>query len=277
MTSISSAALDLKRLDILAKQGTSIHLLDARAKTIVTFGFILAVISFDRYEVARLIPFFIFPAVILSLSSLPSLYIIRKIAIALPFLVAIGIFNPLVDHETLYQLGHLHIAAGWFSFASIILRGILTAGAALILVGVTGFNDICLALERLGIPQIFVIQMLFMYRYLFVLVEEGERVSRGRELRSFGTRGFGSRSYISVIGHLIIRTWERAERIRNAMLARSFVGEFHAASKMDFGKKEWFFVSSWLLIFILLRFINIPERMSSLLAPLLNSRFFNSF
>jgi len=157
------------------------------------------------------------------------------------------------------QLGPFDITGGWISCASIVVRSILTVGAALILVGLTGFTGICRALEQLGMPQVFAVQLLFLYRYIFVLTEEGGRASRARELRSFGKKGLGLTSYASLISHLLLRTWERAERIHMAMLARGFTGEFHTGQYKRFGGREISFVIVWSAIFIALRLQNIPQ------------------
>jgi cobalt/nickel transport system permease protein len=68
----------------------------------------------------------------------------------------------------------------------------------------TGFTAVCQALEHLGIPRIFTVQLLFLYRYIFVLTEESDRASRARELRSCGKRGHGIRSFGSLVGHLLL-------------------------------------------------------------------------
>lgn len=268
MASINDAILDLKRLDLLANGNTGIHRLDARSKVVVTLVFIISVVSFGKYELTALIPFFIFPIVMIALADLPPFYIARKIALLCPFVLFVGIFNPVFDRDVLMQLGPLSISAGWISFASILVRSILTVGAAFILVGVTGFTAVCQALERMGMPQVFAVQLLFLYRYIFVLTEEGSRASRARELRSCGKKGLGIRSFGSLVGHLLLRTWQRAERIHMAMLARGFTGEFHAYRQSRFGKSEFLFVLGWSTLFIILRTQNIPRLLGTLVTGL---------
>lgn len=268
MASINRAVLDLKRLDLLAKNDSVIHRLDARAKVLVTCVFILCIVSYGRYELTALIPFFIFPAVMIALAELPALFIAKKIALLCPFVLVVGIFNPVFDREVLINLGPLGISGGWISFASIMLRSILTVGAAFILVAVTGFTAVCQALERLGMPQVFAVQLLFLYRYIFVLSEEGNRASRARELRSCGKKGLGIRSFSSLIGHLLLRTWQRAERIHMAMLARGFTGRFHAYRQSSFGKTELLFVLGWSILFILLRLNNASQFLGTLITEL---------
>lgn len=265
MATIQSAVLELKTLDLLANGTSTIHRLDARAKVIVTIIFILSVVSCSRYELAALFPFLIFPVAMISLSGLPPLFILKKIALLCPFVLAVGIFNPVFDRAILLQLGPLGISGGWLSFASIMARSVLTVGAAFILVGVTGFTAVCQALERLGMPRVFAVQLLFLYRYIFVLTEEAGRACRARELRSCGKKGQGVRSFGSLVGHLLIRTLQRAERIHLAMLARGFVGKFRSHSQSGFGASEFRFVIGWTTLFIALRMFDISGLIGALI------------
>jgi len=264
MASINQALLDLKRLDQLAAGGTVLHRLDPRAKVLATLVFIVSVVSFGRYELSGLIPFLCFPAFLIALGQLPARYLIAKVALVCPFAVAVGMFNPLFDQGVLVQLGPLGITGGWISFASIVLRSALTVAAALALTALTGFPALCSALERLGMPRAFAMQLLFLYRYLFVLTEEGGRASRARELRSLGGSGDGLKSHASLLGHLLLRTWRRAERMHMAMLARGFSGALPGGEGSRFGAPELLFLFFWSALCITLRLNNAPRLLGAL-------------
>ncbi|HEY5974605.1 MAG TPA: cobalt ECF transporter T component CbiQ [Geobacteraceae bacterium] len=268
MTSIDGALLDFKRLDLLATGDTAIHRLDPRAKVLVTLVFIVTVISFGKYEVTALAPFLIFPVVMVACGNLPASYIIKKIVMLCPFAVIVGMFNPIFDRQVLVQIGPLAVTGGWLSFASIILRSILTVGAAIVLVAVTGFTAVCRALARLGMPQAFAMQLLLLYRYIFVLTDEVARVERARKLRSFGKK-MEPRIFGPLVGHLLLRTWQRAERIHMGMLARGFAGEFHTRKDTDFGGREVLFVFGWTTLVIFLRFQNLSKLVGSLVIGIL--------
>ena len=237
---------------------------------LATLVFIVAVVSFGRYELTALFPFFIFPVAMISLGNLPAGYIVRKTGGVIPFALVMAMFNPLFDREVLIHVGSLGISGGWLSCASIVVRAMLTVGAVLILVGVTGFTAICQAVERLGVPRAFAVQLLFLYRYLFVLADEGKRVSRARELRSFGQRGLGIGSYGSLVGHLLLRTWQRAERVHMAMLARGFNGEFHTNHRFVFGRMEAVFLVGWSLLFVVFRLHNVSRLLGELVTGALS-------
>jgi cobalt/nickel transport system permease protein len=219
------AFFSIGRLDRLSYQDTFVHRLDPRVKVIATMLFIVTVISFSKYDVLALVPFFLFPVVLLTLGDLPVGFILKKVLIVSPFAIFVGLFNPFFDTRTAVVLFGVSVSAGWASFASILLKFLLTISAALILIATTSFPGVCQALRRLGAPPLFVSQLLFLYRYLFVLLEETMRIVRARDLRSFGSRGLGAGVAARIIGTLFLRTVERAERVYRAMLSRGFHGE----------------------------------------------------
>jgi cobalt/nickel transport system permease protein len=253
MQSIDDAILDLKHLDMLATGNSAIHRLDARSKVLAAFFFIIAVVSFDRYALMELAPFLFFPIITITLSDLPICYVLKKVLTILPFALFVGLFNPFFDREIHMVLGPVAVSGGWISCLSILVRSALTVGCAVILIASTGFMSVCHALERLGTPRVFTVQLLFLYRYIFVLSEEAARTRRARELRSFGKKGSGISTFGPLIGHLLIRTWSRAERIHMAMLARGFKGEFHTTQIRGFSRNDYLYVTGWGLFFFVLR------------------------
>jgi len=265
MASIEGAILDFKRLDLLAAGDTGLHRLDPRAKVLVTALFVVLVISHGRYEISALFPFFIFPAVMIAAGNLPAGYIVRKVLLLCPFVIVVGIFNPLFDRDIVLQLGPVGVSGGWLSFASIVLRSFLTVGSAFVLLALTGFSGLCLALEQVGMPRPFAVQLLFLYRYIFVLTEEAGRAARARQLRSCGRRGQGMGSFATLVGHLLLRTWQRAERVHIAMLSRGFDGRFHTSRQTSFGWRELLFVTGWGLFLLLIRSANLPHLLGEII------------
>lgn len=249
---VLTGLLDFRRLDLLATGASDLHRLDARAKVIVTLAFIVCVMSFGRYAVAPLLPYFAFPIVIVAAGRLPAAFLARKVMLVLPIALLIGLPNPLFDREVLVRFDGVGITGGWVSLLSIVLRALLAAAAAMALVAVTGFPAVCGALERMRMPRPLAIQLLFLYRYLVVLGEEAMRMRVAREQRGDG-RPLSIHMYGSLVGRLLLRTWNRAERIHLAMCARGFNGDFPADRASHFGWPEIAFVAIWCGLFVMLR------------------------
>jgi len=127
------------------------------------------------------------------------------------------------------RIAGLELSAGWLSLASIVLRSLLAGAAAVVLVAVTGFPALCDALARIGVPRPFVVQLMFLYRYLTVLGEEAARMTAAREQRACG-RPLALAGFGVLAGQLLLRSFDRAERIYRAMRARGFDGEFHGGA-----------------------------------------------
>jgi len=264
MSKIGNHFFDIRYMDTLAYGDSPLHRLDPRAKLITTLAFIVTVVSFDKYALSALIPFFVFPMVQISISGLPTGYLLRKVLLVSPFAVLIGIFNPLMDREILFQIGAINVSGGWVSFFSILMRFLLTVTAALVLIAVTGFNALCAALTRLGVPRPFVVQLMFLYRYLFVLTDEAVRMVRAISLRSFNSGAIRFKTFVPMMGHLLLRTMDRAQRIHLAMLCRGFDGHIRIIRSMRIGCAEILFAIGWSMLFVILRCYNIPTKLGSL-------------
>jgi cobalt/nickel transport system permease protein len=268
MANIESSLLNIGYLETLSYRQTPLSRLDPRVKLLTTLAFITAVVSFGKYDITGLLPFIIYPVALIAVGNLPPGYLARKILLAAPFAFFIGIFNPLLDRTILVHLGPLALSGGWVSFASIMLRFTLTVSAALILIAGTGLNAVCLALDQLGAPRSFVMQLLFLYRYIFVLTDEALRLVRARALRSFQGRGLGLKVFSYMIGQLLLRTLARARRIHLAMLSRGFEGRIHLLRPLHLRLQDVAFLLGWSALFILMRWYNIPHLLGGLAAGL---------
>lgn len=157
--------------------------------------------------------------------------------IALPFiLIALPtVFTKPGDPLYDLSLGLFTLTAtmeGVEFFLSVLIKSWVSVTAAVILTSTTPALGLLSALRSLKLPEILVAVVMLMYRYLFVLVEEAQRMLRARAARS-ATLGSGSggslvwraRSAGGMAGSLFVRTLDRSERIYMAMLARGYDGE----------------------------------------------------
>jgi cobalt/nickel transport system permease protein len=268
MTDLAARVFDIGFTDTLARQHTSLHRLDPRAKLLTTVAFIGVVVSFDKYAVSALLPFLVFPAFVSAVGGVPFRYIATKMIVVSPFAVLLGIFNPLLDTSPMMQLGGISISAGWISFTSILILFFLTVSASLALVAVTGFQPLLAAADRLGAPRVLVVQLMLFFRYLFVLGKEALRMLRSRSLRSRDVRSKSLRSFGSLVGQLLLRTLNRAERIYLAMRTRGFDGEILLLTPIAFKARDALFFVIWSGLFVAARLVNVSEVLGNALLEL---------
>jgi cobalt/nickel transport system permease protein len=267
--SMEDRFLEFGLIDQLARADSRLHRLDPRAKLLTTLFFCALVVSFPRYSVLAILPLLLYPVLLSAMGELPLAYVARRTLPAVPFALMVGIFNPWIDTKPVASLGPLLISGGWLSFTSILLRCILTVSSAIILVASTGISQICLAFQRLGAPHLFSLQIMFLYRYLFVLTAEAVQMVRARNLRTFGRRGLGPGPFASLIASLLIRSLDRAQNIHRAMVARGFRGEIQPLRQSRWRRHDTFFVLLCILACSTIRLWNLPQAIGGWLLQLL--------
>ena len=198
-------------LDRYSRLDSPMHRLPAGAKLLGVFLFLIAAVTCP----GRLIPRALAAgaavlAAATATSRIPWRFVLRRLVFLEPFVVGIALL-PLLQ------------PGGWRMSLVLIARGTLGLWAMILLANTTPFADLLRALRRMRMPSLLITTLALMYRYLFVLIDEMERMSRARSCRTF-TEGRGRRWRLaaSVAGQLFIRTSERAERVYAAMCARGW-------------------------------------------------------
>lgn len=245
-----------------------IHRLDPRVKVVVTIVYILsnALLPDGAWVAFGLSWFLLLFANVLS--NLGITFTFKRSFVALPFaLVAITVLfsipgNPLTTFR--FLLWDLTITdMGLLRFESILIRSWLSVQMAILLVATARFPDIIHALEHLRVPAILTTIIAFLYRYLFVLVDEVFRLLRAREARSAavpGVRAGGSVAWRAGVagnmaGQLFLRSYERSDRVYNAMLARGYTGHLNTINPHELRRVDYLTTALALIVILLLQWI----------------------
>jgi cobalt/nickel transport system permease protein len=123
---------------------------------------------------------------------------------------AIGSLGPL----TFYREGLMQgLSAG--------LRVLSEMACAAALVLTTPFVQILKALRWYRVPEVLVETLGFMYRYIFLLVDEAAAMKSAALVRGgYATLISGFRTNGSIMAHIFIRAYDRSQRIAQAAQAR---------------------------------------------------------
>lgn len=258
MSRLEQAILTLQDMQT-ASRGDARHGAGSVSGIIVTAAFLIAMLSVPVNHIGMLMWFAIYPILAAPLAGITYGSVFVKSLYTLPFIALVGAFNPLFDTAPALTVGGLTVSRGWISFASIIMRGLMSVQALVILVSANGFEGVCRGLRRLGLPSFLVTQLLMVYRYMSVLLMELLNMKRARESRSYGNRRMSLRMWGQMIGQLFLRTVNRAERINRAMLARGFDGSMplYRLGADTWRKTDTLYVAAWLLVFLVLRLIDV--------------------
>lgn len=233
-------------------------LFDTRALLIVTVLYLVAMLSISLYNVTGLLLFALFPIINANLCGLKYSYILLHSLVIVPIVAVFVIFNPIYDATPIAIAPGLTIRAGWISFATVIIRGVLAFQALLIVISSKGMYDICNALSRLKVPTILTVQLQLTVRYMRLLLEELQTMQRARAARGYGRKHLSLKMWATLIGQLFIRTVDRSQRITAAMKSRGFTGTIPHFSSYD---SRWYlrdsiYTISFSLLFLFLTIFN---------------------
>lgn len=239
---------------------------DSRISLVQTLVYLGLMLSVPLGDLATIILFGVYPVV--ASMSVEGGYarIFRGSLAVIPLVFFIGIFNPIFDRTVAFCAFGIGISHGWVTFLSIIVRGLFAMQALLILIHTDGFYGMCGAMRRIGVPSALTNQMMMVYRYMQVFLSELLAMERARAARSFdGKHRLGLKMWGTMIGQLLLRTFDKARAIHNAMLARGFRGEIPTRTrKVVFSPTMLIAPLLWITFFLILRFTHfIPSLLTS--------------
>ena len=255
-------------LDPYRPRRSPVHRLDARVKLLLVVAFILscALTPNGAWPVYLLLLAVAFATALLS--ELGIGFVLKRAALALPFVLAALplVFTAPGEHLLDIPLGRLIIsisAPGLERFISIALKSWISVQAAIILASSTPFPDLLAAMRAVRIPRLLVAIFGLMWRYLFVLVDEVLRLTRARAARSGhsdrtdvhpgGNWTWRARITGGMAGNLFMRALERSDRIYMAMVSRGYDGEVRSTPLPILSTIHWAILSAGLVFLFLLQ------------------------
>jgi cobalt/nickel transport system permease protein len=228
-------------IDRYAALDSPLYNLEPRTKLLVFASLIVAVLSIPMGSGSLFFVYFFATAILMGVSQVPLGYIVGRTLVILPFIVLASLAVPW---------------KGYAGLGILFVRAILCLMLLILLTNTTRFVELLRGLRKFGCPQILVMNLGFLYRYLFVLTEEAMRMKQARDCRRVGKAPFKEEMKLlsSMLGTLLIRSFERAERMHSAMLSRGYTGDFPVVSPKRISWHDLAFLSG-VAVFITLTFI----------------------
>ncbi|HEY7315881.1 MAG TPA: cobalt ECF transporter T component CbiQ [Gemmataceae bacterium] len=167
------------------------------------------------------------------LARLPARWFLERLAALALFLALFTLPLPwlLGDNGPGWTFGRLHFSLHGVEVAlGLAARAVAIVTLLLVLQATTPLEDTLKAAHALRIPGLFVQLGLLTYRYVFVLADELGRLRIALRVRGYRNRvrRHSYRTAGHVAGTLLVRGYERAERVGQAMRCRGFEGRFRS-------------------------------------------------
>lgn len=228
-------------LDQYSDGDSLLHKLDPRTKFIATLLFILALYLTPSSRWLALAVYFGLIATLIIISRVPLAYVLKRSVVIMPFVLLIAIFTPFLREGEVagsFSIWRWHMSVtntGLQVMGNILAKAWLSVLSLILLAATTRMTSLLQGLEQLRLPRIMTLLLSFMYRYLFVLVDEVMRMKQARDSRYFGGSRWGHlRTVGNMTATLFLRSYERGERVYAAMLARGFEGHSRSLKQLSF-------------------------------------------
>jgi cobalt/nickel transport system permease protein len=204
---------------------TPVHHLPAHVKLAAMLGFVTAVVTTPPEQMWAFGVHALLLLGVIVFAQLPVAHVLKRVTVEIPF-VLFAVFLPILGGGLRVDVAGLSLSQdGLWAAWNIVAKGTLGVTASVILVSTTEVPHILRGLARLKVPVVMVAIAGFMIRYLDVIGGELTRMRTAMAARGFVGRNFAqARMLATAGGALFIRSYERGERVHQAMLARGFTG-----------------------------------------------------
>jgi cobalt/nickel transport system permease protein len=197
-------------IDRYARLDSPVHRLPPTLKLGIAVALIVSTVIVPISAVWYFVSCVLFLFCVILLGRLPLRFVAVRLLTLEPLVAGVAILS-LMQHDGLFILIRILVKANICLLAMVLLSN------------TTPFSGILDVLRSLRVPPLLVTVLALMYRYVFLLIDQSERMTRARKSRTFIPRRGGRwKLAAGIVGHLFVRSTERAERIYAAMTARGW-------------------------------------------------------
>ncbi len=219
----------------LANGNSAIQHIDPRVKIVVVFFFSVVVAVSNQIPV--LLWALALGLLIVSFARVPIKELARRLTPVNLLIGFLWLFLPFTfTGKPLFYLGTLPVTYEGVIYATqISIKSNAMMLVLIALVATTPIFTLGHAMCELKIPKKIVHLLFFTYRYIHVMQKEYVRLINSMKIRGFTpkTNFHTYRTYAYMIGMLIVKSFDRAQRVHNAMLCRGFRGNLYSLSKFS--------------------------------------------
>jgi cobalt/nickel transport system permease protein len=223
--------LEHLNLEEYTEGNSALHRLDTRIKLLCAITAIFCIVALSHWYVPLLFFGVCFGLVIYSRAKI-KVYIDRLL-IPITLIAFIGIIMPFTYGTTIIaRVPVLMIpiySQGIYFGVLVFTRAISAVSVLNLLILVTPISSVMDSLAWFRVPGVLIDTMMIMFRYIGVLSEESARMYRAQVSRCGHSKTVGYFSKLTSIGNiagsLLVRAFDRSEKVGNAMVSRGYTGK----------------------------------------------------
>jgi cobalt/nickel transport system permease protein len=246
--------LKYPEIDRYASIESPIHNLDPRAKIVAFMVMIFSFVFLD--SISKAIIALGIAILIYIIAKLPRAFVMHRLKVVFLFLAPLLIIMPLtVEGQAIAQYHGIAITIEGLEYSSlVIIRALSAVTLALIMLGTTRFDITIKALYMLRLPGTLIQMLMFTYRYIFVIMDEFQRMWKAMGSKGFKLKAnrYGLSVLGNIIGMLIIKSYDRAQRVYQSMISKGYTGNPGTIVNFQMQTKDYAIALSMILIALLM-------------------------
>lgn len=228
-----------------------IHRLPSETKLVAVVAAVVVMAVTPRQEVVAFALYAVGAWSVIAMTGIGLATYVKRLAVIIPFVLFAVIVPFLGGGESVQVVGVSLSVDGLWATWNILAKAGLGATLSIALSATTPVPDLLHGLTRLRVPRLLVAIIAFMLRYIDVLVEQLGRMRRSMVARGHDPRWLWQvKPIASSAGALFVRSYERGERVHQAMLARGYSGVMPVVTDRQASPREWLSVMLYPLVFV---------------------------
>ncbi len=219
-------------LEEYTEGSSALHRLDARIKVICAVTTVFCIVFLAHWYVPLLFFATCFGLVLYSRASLKVYY--RRLLMPISLVAFVAVIMP-------FTYGSIVIARvpglmipiysdGIYFGVLVFMRCIAAVSVLNLLILVTPITTVMDSLAWFRVPSVIIDTMMLMFRYIGILSEESTRMYRAQQSRCGHSRSVSYlkkvANYGNIAGALLLRSFDRAIKVGNAMTSRAYTGKY---------------------------------------------------
>jgi cobalt/nickel transport system permease protein len=239
-------------------EGASLaHRLDPRGKILVAALFAVLIAVAKTYSVA--LAGLALALLCLALARLPLKQVVFRLLLVNSFIFFLWLVLPLTyPGEVVWRLGPLAATRQGLAYTGLItLKSNAIIIALIALIATVPVVTLGQALHSLRLPDKLCHLLLFTYRYIHVFEQEYRRLVQAMKIRGFQPRTnlHTYRSFAYLAAMLLVKSFDRAERVFAAMRCRGFQGTFYSLKTFSWQRRDGIFLGAAALALVALLYL----------------------
>jgi cobalt/nickel transport system permease protein len=222
-----------------------IHGLDPRVKIIVVALFSVIVAVSSRF--LALLPALGISLFLVAMAKLPIKRVFYRLLLVNGFILFLWLVLPFTyNGEELFTIGpFIATKEGLLLAGQITVKSNAILLSMIALLSTTPIVSLGHAMGQLHFPDKITHLFLFTFRYIHVIHKEYRRLTNAMRIRGFvpRTNMHTYKSYAYLVGMLLVRSYDRAERIHTAMRCRGFNNRYHSLTQFSLKMEDIFCLS----------------------------------